>query len=221
MGSAEPDITGFPPSVVVEESAQLRAQLDAEIPAKNLDRNLLVATWNLRALGALTQKWDASENDSPVRDLRTLRMIAEIVSRFDVVAIQEVRDNLTALRSLMLALGPDWSHVVTYVTKGKKGNLERMAFLFDARKIKMSGLACELVVPPERLERIEADALRRQFARTPYAVCFQTHSSAFNRPTSFVLVTLHVIHWESPAERLPEVKEIADWMSDWAKSVHA
>ena len=57
-----------------------------------------MGTWNIRALGGLTEKWRSEEDDEPIRDLFDVRCIAEIVSRFDVVAIQEVRGNLTALR---------------------------------------------------------------------------------------------------------------------------
>jgi hypothetical protein len=44
----------------------------------------------------LTEKWRSEEEDSPKRDLFDVRCIAEIVSRFDVVAIQEARGDLSA-----------------------------------------------------------------------------------------------------------------------------
>src|SRR6186713_76078 len=104
-----PEITDDPPAEVAAELAAVRGALDAAIPAKDLDRNLLVATWNLRAFGGLTEAWDAGPDDSPKRDLRALAAITEIVSRFDVVAIQEVRGNIKALRHLLKALGEHWS----------------------------------------------------------------------------------------------------------------
>lgn len=60
-----PKITDSPPSEVAAELAELRAVLDNTIPAKVLDRNLLIATWNIRAFGDLTEKWEAGPNDSP------------------------------------------------------------------------------------------------------------------------------------------------------------
>src|SRR5436190_20670516 len=63
----------------------LRAKLDAEIPARTIGSNVLLATWNLR------------EFDSPAYGMRPdecLFYIAEIISRFDIVAIQEVREDL-------------------------------------------------------------------------------------------------------------------------------
>ena len=53
------------PEEVLEEARALRAAVTAAVPKKS-DRNLLVATWNLRGFGDLTEKWNAK--DSPKRD---------------------------------------------------------------------------------------------------------------------------------------------------------
>ena len=210
-----PMITDEPPQEIKDELAELRFALDKDIPAKILDYNLLIATWNIRAFGSLTEKWKSGENDSPKRDLHSLRCIAEIVSRFDVIALQEVRSNIKSLRHMLKLLGANWELILTDVTKGDPGNGERLAFVFDARKLRLSGLACELVVPREQFESIEPDALDRQFARTPYAVSFQSAGK------TFILVTLHVIFGKNAEERIPELKAIAEWLADWAKNINA
>lgn len=216
-----PKITDTPPVEIQEELANLRDELDNEIPAKALDKNLLIATWNIRAFGGLTEKWRSGENDSPKRDLHALRCIAEIVSRFDVIAIQEVKGTIKSLRHMLKVLGPNWGLVLTDVTKGDPGNDERMAFVFDNRRVQMSGLACELVVPQEQLDRIHPDALDKQFARTPYAVSFRSGRSPIKRPATFILVTLHVIYGKKADERVPELKAIAEWLADWAKNINS
>jgi len=71
----------------------------------------------------------------------------EIISRFDVIALQEVKSNIRALRDTMKVLGNHWGLILTDVTRGDAGNGERMAYLFDTRRVQLSGLACELVVP--------------------------------------------------------------------------
>jgi endonuclease/exonuclease/phosphatase family metal-dependent hydrolase len=180
------------------------------IPAKQLDRNLLVGTWNLRAFGGLTDKWRAEPGDEPVRDLFDVRCLAEVISRFDVVAIQEVRGNLTALQMLLQALGPNWGTIMTDVTRGKAGNNERMVFAFDLRRVRPSGLAGELVVAIETGTSVKPTGLDRQFARTPYAVSF-----AADR-IQLTLVTLHVLYGEEIA-RADELREIAAWLARWAK----
>jgi hypothetical protein len=171
--------TDPPPAQIAAELSDPRAALDEQIPAKILDANLLIATWNLRAFGDLTVKWDAAPTENPKRDLHALRCIAEIVSRFDGIALQEVRGNLKALRHMLKVLGPDWGLILTDVTKGDKGNGERMVFLFDLRKVQLSGLVCELVVPEEQLKRIGPDALDRRFSRIPYAVSFRSAGKTF------------------------------------------
>ncbi len=209
--SDAPSIHSPQPPDVRADLAALRDALDASIPRKQLDHNLLVATWNLRAFGSLTDSWTAGPSDSPKRDLRGLLAIKEIVARFDVVAVQEVIGDLRALRHLLKALGPNWSFLMTDVTRGDAGNNERLAFVFDTRRVGLSGLAAELVVPEEALVQLDPAALRRQFARTPYAVSFRS-----GRHT-FVLVTLHVDYGKHASERTPELVAIARWMSEWAK----
>jgi hypothetical protein len=98
----------------------LVAALDAAIPAK-ADDNLLIATWNIRAFASLTRKWTAGNSDSPKRDLRGLRAIIEILTRFDVIAIQEVKGDLRALRDTIRFLGEDWAFLMTDVTGGAGG----------------------------------------------------------------------------------------------------
>jgi endonuclease/exonuclease/phosphatase family metal-dependent hydrolase len=216
----QPKILEEPPEPIKQELTQLQKDLDAAIPRKVLDENLLIATWNLRAFGDLTEKWERDKEDSPKRNLHALRCIAEIVQRFDVIAIQEVRGNIKALRHMLKVLGHSWGFVLTDVTKGDSGNMERMAFLFDTRKVQMSGLACELVIPPELLKKVGEDALREQFARTPYAVSFRTVGSPIKKPKTFILVTLHVIYGKDAATRKPELLMISKWLSDWAKDIN-
>jgi endonuclease/exonuclease/phosphatase family metal-dependent hydrolase len=211
------DIRDNPPTIIRNELAELREQLDIHLPDKVLDHNLLIATWNIRMFGRITKKWQAALGDSPKRDLHALRCIAEIVSRFDVIALQEVRENLQGLRYMLKWLGPNWSFVLTDVTKGAAGNGERMAYVFDTRKVQMSGLACELVLSADQLDNaaISANALDKQFARTPYAVSFKSGKK------TFILVTLHVLFGSSSAQRVPELEAVAGWMADWAQDLNA
>ncbi|WP_163517422.1 endonuclease/exonuclease/phosphatase family protein [Gelidibacter japonicus] len=208
-------ITDIPPSEVQDNLNMLKADLDSKIPSKRLDKNLLIATWNIRAFGNLTRKWDSDNEDSPKRDLHSVLCIAEIISRFDVIAIQEVKDNIRALRDTLKVLGKNWSFILTDVNKGKVGNGERMAYLFDTRRVHLSGLAGELVVPEEWEENIGEHALSKQFVRSPYAVSFQSNKH------TFILVTLHILYGNSPQSRIEELRGIAKWLYSWADSINA
>lgn len=208
-------ITDIPPIEVLENLDLLRSDLESKIPPKKLDQNLLIASWNIRAFGNLTRKWDSDENDSPKRDLHSILCIAEIIKRFDVIAVQEVKDNIRALRDTLKILGHNWSLILTDVNKGKVGNGERMAYLFDTRRVQMSGLAGELVVPEEWEDDINDGVLAKQFVRSPYAVSFQSGKH------TFILVTLHILYGDSRKSRIQELKGIAKWLSSWANDMNA
>lgn len=208
-------ITDIPHIEVLENLDLLRSDLGSKISPKKLDQNLLIASWNIRAFGNLTRKWDSDENDSPKRDLHSILCIAEIIKKFDVIAVQEVKDNIRALRDTLKILGHNWSLILTDVNKGKVGNGERMAYLFDTRRVQMSGLAGELVVPEEWEDDINDGALAKQFVRSPYAVSFQSGKH------TFILVTLHILFGDSPKSRIQELKGIAKWLSSWANDMNA
>ncbi len=199
----------------------LREGLDeSEIPAKLLDHNLLIATWNLRMFGGLTTRWESTAGDKVKRNLHDIHAIAEIVSRFDVIAIQEAREDLQALQALMRILGPNWGVILSDINWGDRGNGERLAFIFDLRRVKPAGLAGELVVPDEwlakdehaaiRAGKIRFDGLYKQFSRTPYAVSF------YSAEKYFTLITLHIWYGEKDAAREPEIRAIAEWLYRWA-----
>jgi hypothetical protein len=125
-----------------------------------------------------------------------LLCIARSVSRFDVIAIQEAKDNLKALRHLLKALGPNWG---LSLTTSRRRTRQRRADGVPLRHAEGAALRAHLRAgrARERLDRIEPGALRRQFARTPYAASFRSGSK------TFILVTLHVLYGESEEERLP------------------
>jgi endonuclease/exonuclease/phosphatase family metal-dependent hydrolase len=203
-------ITDPPPAEVADELARLRAKLDQVVPAKQPDQNLVVGTWNVRDFDKVTDTWRSTPGDSPIRDVSNVACIAEVVRRFDVAAIQEVRQSAQAFLLMMQALGKDWAFLVTDVTRGKAGNNERLAFVFDRTRVRPAGLACELVVAAEAAG-ISEDVLKDQFARTPYGVSFSSGSN------SITLVTLHVTYGTGPLDRVAELTEIAQWLARWAK----
>ena len=203
---------GAPPAAVEAMLTQLRAGLDdphAGVPPKR-SGNLLIGTWNVRAFGDITPKWASAAGDSPKRNLADIAAIAEIVSRFDVCAIQETRESLLGLRTMMSRLGDDWSFIVTDVGDGGPANGERLAFIHHRTRVKTSGLAGELVFPAEWFGDLAHGDLTRQFARTPYAVSFAAGDEAFT------LVTLHILFGASAADRTPELSAIAHWLGDRA-----
>lgn len=100
---------------------------DFEIPFRRVDVNLLLATWNIQQF---------SDRHSP----RALRYIADICERFDIVALQEVKTDLTGLSELQKLLPGNYKILVSDPT----GNSERFAFLYDKRTVIPTGLVFEV-----------------------------------------------------------------------------
>jgi endonuclease/exonuclease/phosphatase family metal-dependent hydrolase len=170
---------------------RLRFELDNAIPARTVDSTLLLATWNIREFGG---------TKSGGREAEPLFYIAEIISRFDMVAVQEVRDNLDALDELMKILGPWWSYLVSDVTLGAQGNDERHAVIYDTRKISFGGLSGELV--PEMIKTKDGTLTADfAFARTPYIAGFK--AGWFK----FTLCTQHFYYGEEKADDPQRLKE--------------
>lgn len=147
------------------------------IPAKNSER-LLVASWNIANLGVQER-----------RD-RDYRLLAEMISWFDLVAVQEVNDDLTGLRAVMNQLasipgGGSWRALFS----DKAGNSERLAYIFDASKVTLREKVGEVAIPPseQRYIRVDADSPEfRGFDRNPYLAAFQCGTF------EFVILNVHL-----------------------------
>jgi endonuclease/exonuclease/phosphatase family metal-dependent hydrolase len=183
-------------SRVVKKLLALRDQLDHQVPAKTATDTLLLATWNIR---------EFSDN----RRSESLHYIAEIISRFDLIAVQEVASNLDGLHKLVALLGPNWDYIVTDSTEGTAGGGERMAFIFDRCKVFFRKMAGEIVLPQSKL--IEQNL---QFARTPFCVAFQ---AGWFR---FILTEVHIYYGTSAKDnprRVEEITTIATFLKDRSK----
>src|SRR5687767_1779642 len=72
-----------------ERLLRLRKALNTEVPQRDIAGSLVLATWNIREFDSAAY---GTRKDEP------LYYIAEIIDHFDLVAIQEVRDDLTVLK---------------------------------------------------------------------------------------------------------------------------
>jgi endonuclease/exonuclease/phosphatase family metal-dependent hydrolase len=195
------DYSSYPLNVV-QDIVRLRRRIAVSgIPAKITDQNILIATWNIRAFGDIYTSWEENPG-SPKRNYHGLAIIAEILRRFDIVAIQEVKRDLSGLLALLDWLGKDWGVIFTDVTVGDAGNSERLAFVFDRRRVVPTGLAGEIVLPPG-----PAGDPAMQFARTPYLVSFKSEAE------NFVLLTAHIKYGKVPEDRIPEIRSLADYIA--------
>ncbi|MDX2015194.1 MAG: endonuclease/exonuclease/phosphatase family protein [Myxococcaceae bacterium] len=185
-----------------------RAGPNAGVPVRTLDEKLLVATWNIRELG----------NPKPKEGPRTqeaLHYLAEIIAAFDLVALQEVREDLTDFMAIMKLLGPDWGYLITDVAQGRAGNGERAAFVYDRRKVHFEGFAGQVVLPDEMKVGGKKLALGRQLSRSPFVAGFR--SGDFR----FTVCSAHIYYGTKEpnlARRVDEIEALATMLAEHVKT---
>lgn len=182
---------------------RLRAEIAKQnVPVRTVEGDVLVASWNIR-------EFDSGKFGGRTTD--AFFYIAEILSHFDLIAIQEVREDLGALERVKSLLGGWWKYIVTDVADRKGGgNGERMAFLYDGRKVAFGGLAGEIVLGPHS----GVDGKVLQFARTPFVCGFKSGWA------SFELCTVHIYYGTGAAldpRRLEEIEKLAGFFAERAK----
>ncbi|WP_167375025.1 endonuclease/exonuclease/phosphatase family protein [Prosthecochloris sp. GSB1] len=190
----------------------LRNQLDDTVPTKDAEDTLLLATWNIRDFGKPGRRfgWGARLPESHF-------YIAEVISRFDFVAIQEVNE-LDEWFTVMDILGGDWDFIATDATDSAMGgNGERMVFVYDKRKVWFQKIAGEIVLPPNYLiskAELEVEGKKivagNQFKRTPFIASFQSGWLKFD------ICTVHLYYGadrgEKLAQRIEEIETVAKYL---------
>jgi len=119
----------------IEYLLALRKGLDKQVSVKKADRNLLIASWNIKEFGHTKQRLPEA-----------YYYTAEIMSRFDLIVVQEVKSTLKDLHIVMRILGDDWSFIINDITEGSAGNRERSTYIFNKKRVEFAGLAGEIVL---------------------------------------------------------------------------
>ena len=176
----------------------LRLELKKQVPFKTAQEKLLLATWNIR------------EFSKQSRISEAYYYMAEIISSFDLVTLQEVGADLTSLNFLMELLGPNWTYIVTDSSAGKSGGGERLAFVYDKNKVHFRNIASEIVLPDEDL--IDN---KFQWARTPFCIAFE--AGYFK----FMICAVHIYFGTasnaSKARRTKEIGSLAQFLKKRAE----
>ena len=187
------------PSVdTIDRIMALREHRMASVPRRTALDTLLLATWNIR-------DFDSNKFGEGPRIAESFYYIAEVISAFDLVAVQEVNDDMRPFEKVMDLLGPSWAYVATDLTEGPSGNGERMVFIYDTNKVQFKHIAGEIVLPKKSLIGDE------QFARLPFLVRFQSGWFKFN------LCTIHAYYGKTSGpqydRRVAELKAISKFIA--------
>ena len=148
---------------------------------------LLLASWNIANLG-VQKRW-----------AEALELIAHILSRFDLVAIQEINDRYHAFKKVVERMGSDFD----YIMSDTAGNNERLGYAYRKNKVTPANLFAELALRPREypkrtvyvkwVDRQEQNCVEvyrdlrfEPFDRNPYIGSFRVGSF------SFTLVNVHL-----------------------------
>ena len=189
------------------------------VPVSTDDR-LLVATWNIANLGA---------QDRPPR---ALPVIAHLLSRFDLIALQEINDNYRTFEKIVRQMDGTYDFMIS----DKAGNDERLAFLYRTDKVTLDKLWGEVALNkneyPKRtvIAHYREDGQDKQerfenlrfvpFDRNPYIGSFRAGK------LGFVLANAHLYFGgfqasRDPAQRAKYARRVLEIfaLSRWADRV--
>ena len=165
----------------------------AGIPPTCLDESLILGTWNIREFG------------KKKRSKAAIHLIAEVISQFDVLSLVELRDNLGDLKRVMDLLGSYWRVILSDYSVDNAGNRERIAYLYDSRVVRFTGLAAEADPPKEKRNGVYVNA-HPDWWRSPYMASFTAGNF------DFVMLTAH-IRWSGGVRaRAKAIGYLADWV---------
>ena len=181
---------------VAAEIGHLRTHKQTRLIPAREDGKLLVATWNIANFGA-QQRRDQDRS-----------LLAEIIGWFDVVAIQECRENFGDLFDVRHKLPGSYRIAMSDAA----GNNERMVFVYDSDKLNPLEEIGEIAFPPSRYQTIRLPGIDEKFTgfdRTPYLASFEAGR------TSILFVNVHLYYGDEEAKsvgrRALETFAVAKW----------
>ncbi len=207
-----------------------RKALDKHFTARNVpksrDGHLLVASWNIANLGP---------QDRP---LRSLYVIAHILKRFDLVAVQELNDDFGHFQTILKRLGPKYN----FVMSDKAGNDERLAFIYRVDKVELDKVWGEVALTKREYPKRTVTVHYRQggedktqkfsnhrfipFDRNPYIGSF------ISGRVEFIIANVHLYYGAAQnstseknrlkyARRVLEIHALARWAHRVSTGEHA
>ncbi len=193
---------------------------------KSRDDNLLLASWNIANLGV--QK----------RSKSARLVIAHILKRFDLIAVQEINDNYRVFTAIMKTMGKKFD----FVMSDTAGNDERLAFIYNTSKVMPGNLFGEIALRPREYPRRNVKVHYRKnrqdqvqifknfrytpFDRNPFVGSFKT------RNIDLVLANVHLYfgafqksgkeaNRKKYARRVLEIHALAKWANDRSRGGNA
>lgn len=148
------------------EWKKIRARLEKDPERYGLPQreygSILIGSFNIRKLGSSRSR----SND-------TWEFLADVCRSFDLLAVQEIMDDLSGLQRLMSLLGPEFSLVVsdqTGVFPGEPGVGERLGFIYRWNTVDRMEVASDVTYDRSKvIESIASDYDTFIESMEPYA----------------------------------------------------
>jgi endonuclease/exonuclease/phosphatase family metal-dependent hydrolase len=177
-----------------------------QVPRSKAD-NLLIATWNIANLG------------EQQRQKEHLKIIAELISWYDLIAIQETKENSQDFQTIVSLLAKPYK----FIFSDEGGNRERMAFIYNSNKILVREEIAELTISPDDYKNIKLPGITERFEgfdRSPYMVSFRVNKF------DFLLLNVHLYFGDDTEDasinrRCLEAFAVARWADLRSKSKYA
>lgn len=182
-----------------------------QIPNVGQSGHVLIATWNIANLGVHKRR------------ITDIKIIAEILSWFEIVAIQEVADNLNDFNLLIEELPAHFN----YVFNDRAGNDERAAYIYDIRRVSLQPKIGELAIVESDKSNVKLEGISRKFHgfnRNPFIASFEVEG------TKILLANCHLLYGDmetsakkkaSLERRQLEAFAISRWCDLRRKDTHA
>lgn len=211
------------PINVNSEIESLDSYFDLRGTPSSNNYNLILASWNIANLGA---------QDRPIE---ALKVIAHIMSRFDLIAVQEVNDDYRHFAKVVELMGSDFDFVMTDTA----GNEERLAYVYKKSKVSVGNLFGELALHQRSYPKKDVKVHYRQSRQDQVQIFESVRFQPFDRNPfignfssgnlDFVLANVHLYFGKFQqsskekdrlkyARRVLEIYTLAKWAKDRLKS---
>lgn len=189
-----------------------------EVPVST-DNHLLLASWNIANLGVQDRSKGARE------------VIAHIMKRFDLIAVQEVNDDYRQFTKIVEIMGQNFDFIISDTA----GNDERLAFVFNKRKVTTGNLFGEIALRPREYPKRNVKVHYRQKRQDKTQTFRNVRFTPFDRnpfigsfkcgEIDFVLANVHLyfgkfqqsskeVDRRKYARRVLEIYALAKWAKD-------
>lgn len=192
--------------------------------------SIVLGSFNLRSFGPHRSGAD------PRRSELAWEFISLICKRFDLLALQELKENIASLIHLKRRMGEEFNYLMSDITglfPGDPGNAdERLGFLYYQPRVRRTELASDITIDRTKIREFldgrstlakgahGTDALSKfiDFMRSPFCASFEIRDSSAMNPYHFLAVNCHLASKSQGPQRRLEFAVLMEWLITRAKS---